>query len=200
MSLLADLLFTEYRRRVLGLLILHPENQYHVREIARLTNTVAGSLHRELSKLARAEILIRKGSGNQVYYQANRQCPIFEELASILRKTTGIVDVLADSLEAIADKISVALVFGSIASGKETSGSDIDVLVIGDISFVDVVTALHSAQERLGREINPKVYGIAEWQKLIDNKNMFAQEVLSKQKLIIIGDKHDLEQPHRFKH
>ena len=61
-------LFSEYRQRVLGLLLLYPDTRYHVREIARLTNTAAGSVHRELSKLAKAQVLLREVSGNQVYY------------------------------------------------------------------------------------------------------------------------------------
>ncbi|HEX4044149.1 MAG TPA: hypothetical protein VHZ76_00605 [Gammaproteobacteria bacterium] len=89
MALITSFLFSEYRQQVLGLLLLHPETRYHVREIARLTHTAAGSLHRELSKLAKAQVLIREVSGHQVYYQANTAFPIFAELASILRKTAG---------------------------------------------------------------------------------------------------------------
>ena len=153
-----SILFSEYRRRVLGLLLLHPDQRYHVREIARLTNTTAGTLHRELSKLAQAKVLLRELSGNQVYYQANRNFPIYTELTSILKKTSGLVDVLFDSLASLAEKIEVAFVFGSVAKGTENLGSDIDVLVIGDIDFTEIVTTLYPAQTSLGREINPKVY------------------------------------------
>ncbi len=86
MSSMTSFLFAEYRRQVLGLLLLHPEMRYHVREIARLTKTTAGTLHRELSKLAEAQVLIREKSGNQVYYQANTTFPLFEELTSIFTK------------------------------------------------------------------------------------------------------------------
>jgi len=193
MSLISSFLFSEYRRRVLGLLLLHPETRYHVREIARLTSTVAGSLHRELTKLAKANVLIREVSGNQVYYQANRAFPIFDELASILRKTSGLVDVLANALSPLADKIEVAFVYGSVARGTENLGSDIDVLIIGKIGFRDAVTALYSAQSILGREINPKVYQMAQWKKLVHNKDPFAQEILSNPKLFIIGTANDIE-------
>lgn len=192
MTLHTSFLFPEYRRRVLGLLLLHPETRYHVREIARLTNTVAGSLHRELSKLAQAQVLIREISGNQVYYQANLSFPIFEELASILRKTSGLVDVLANALAPLADKIEVAFVFGSAGRGAESLGSDVDVLIIGEVSFADAVYALYSAQAIVGREINPKVYQKAEWQKLINNKNAFVQEIRNKPKLFIIGAANDV--------
>lgn len=89
-SLLADILFKEYRKRVLSLLLLRPDQAFHVREIARLTGTVPGTLHKELSKLADADILIKTSRGNQVSYQANPNCLIFEELSSILRKTFGL--------------------------------------------------------------------------------------------------------------
>lgn len=85
----AEILFGSYRRQVLGLLLLRPEELFHVREIARLTGT-AGSLHRELKLLAEAELLLRQSVGRQVYYQANRQSLILEELAAIFRKTAGL--------------------------------------------------------------------------------------------------------------
>ena len=89
-SKLAELLFKDYRRQALGLLLLHADKRYHVREIARLTGTVAGTLHKELARLADAGLLLKETVGNQVFYEANRDCPIFEELASILRKTSGL--------------------------------------------------------------------------------------------------------------
>jgi predicted nucleotidyltransferase len=160
---LANTLFSDYRRRVFGLLLLHPEQQHHLREIARLTRTVPGTLTRELSKLVDAGLLKKESIGRQVFYSANRECPIFEELASILRKTSGLTDVLRDALSPLAEQIDTAFVFGSVASGRAGNGSDIDLMVIGDVSFTDLVVALYPAQDLLGREINPKVYLRANW-------------------------------------
>ena len=69
-----------------------------MQEIARLADTVAGILHKELARLADAGLLLKDTVGNQVPYEANRDCPIFEELASIFRKPSGITDVLASAL------------------------------------------------------------------------------------------------------
>jgi len=110
-------------------------------------------LHKELSRLADAGLLLKDTVGNQVLYGANRDCPIFEELASIFRKTSGVTDVLAGVLASFSDRIVAAFVFGSMASGKETAGSDVDLLVIGDVGFTEVARAVYSAQEVLGREI-----------------------------------------------
>lgn len=193
MSLISSLLFSEYRLRVLGLLLLHPETAYHVREIARLTDTTAGTLHRELSKLAKAQVLLREVSGNQVYYKANRAFLIFDELVSILQKTSGLVDVLARALIPLAKKIDVAFVFGSVARGTESSTSDVDILIIGTLSFADAVTALYPTQAILGREINPKIYQQSEWEKLIKNNDPFVLEVVKDPKYFIIGTANDIK-------
>ncbi len=96
MADLASLLFKDYRRRVLGLLLLHPDETYHVREIARLTGTVAGTLHKELNRLSEAGVLLKQRRRNQLLYRANCDCLVFDELAGILHKTSGLVDVLAE--------------------------------------------------------------------------------------------------------
>ncbi len=190
-SKLAELLFKGYRRRVLGLLLLQADKRYHVREIARLTGTVAGTLHKELARLADAGLLLKDTVGNQVLYGANKDCPVFEELASIFRKTSGVVDVLADALAYLSDKVEAAFVFGSMASGKETAGSDVDLLVIGDLSFSEVVDAVYSAQEVLGREINPKVYSVDEWKQMLEKKDAFIKELLAQPKLFVTGSENE---------
>lgn len=190
---LTAVLFPEYRRRVLGLLLLNPGRRYHVREIARLTATTPGTLTRELAKLAEAGLLERNKIGSQVQYSANEGSPIFLELSSILRKTSGLVDVLAKALEPFADRIQVAFVFGSQASGKAGSGSDVDVMLIADdLSYGDVVGLLYPAQEALGKEINPKLYSRAEWLQLVRDAGAFYKDIMAKPKLFVIGGIHEL--------
>ncbi len=194
----ADLLFpASYRRRVLSLLLLHPERALHVREIARLTGTTAGTMNKELTRLHGAGLLARERVGNQVRYRANRASPVFAELAGILRKTVGLADVLADALAPAADSISVAFVFGSIARGSESEGSDVDVLLIGTLGFADAVRLLQPAEATLGREINPKVYSPTEWRAARKAKDPFVAEVWAQPKMFLIGNDDELEEPSR---
>jgi predicted nucleotidyltransferase len=177
---------------VLCLLLLRPDQAYHVREIARLTDTVPGTLHKELSKLADADVLKKFSRGNQVSYQANRDCLIFEELSSILRKTSGVADILVDALAPLKDNIDVAMVFGSVASGKATSDSDIDLLIVGEVNFTDAVKVLYPVQDVLGREINPKLYSAEEWQATKNENSAFIRDILEKPVIKIIGNIDDL--------
>jgi predicted nucleotidyltransferase len=196
----ASLLFpATYRRQVLALLLLHPERKLHVREIARLTGTTAGTLNKELARLHEAGLLECERVGNQLQYSANRAHQIYPELASILRKTVGLADVLIEALAPLAEKIEVALVFGSIARGTEAAGSDIDVLIIGAVDFGSVVDVLHPAQQKLGREVNPKVYSVREWRAKVKAKDPFVNEVLAQPKILLIGTEHELAELGRRK-
>lgn len=190
--MLMDLLFGSYRQRVLSLLLLNPEASFYVRELARLTGTAAGTLHKELSRLAQAGLLLRETQGNQVRYRANRDCPVFAELAGLFRKTSGMASLLAEALAPLHDKIDLAFIFGSVARGEEQAGSDVDLLLIGTAGFAEVVKALYPLQETLQREINPVIYTPDElrWQQ--KENSPFIAELLAKPKLFVIGTEHDL--------
>ena len=190
--MLMDILFGAYRQRSLSELLLHPDASYHVRELARRTGTSAGTLHKELTRLAQAGLLLRQTQGNQVRYQANRDCPVFPELASLFRKTTGLVDVLADALAPLAGGVDLAFVFGSLARGDETATSDIDLYIVGKAGFGEVVKALHPAQDLLRREINPVIHTPAEVKRLARTKGAFLRDILAKPTLLIRGSANDL--------
>ena len=192
-SKLATLLFPAlYRRRVLALLLLHPERRLHVREIARLTGTTPGTLNKELAKLHQAGLLERERIGNQVRYAADRSSPVHAELTGILRKTVGLADVLTDALAPVAEAISAAFVFGSVARGAETSSSDVDLLIIGSAGFAELVNLLYPAQQLVGREVNPKVFTAAQWRERVKAKDPFVKDVLAKPKLYLMGNDDEL--------
>lgn len=190
--LLVEVLFGVYRRQILSLLLLNPGDSFYVREIGRLAGVPAGSLHRELKLLAGSGLLLRSTSGNQVRYQANQDCPIFEELAWIFRKTVGLADVLREALVPLVKKIDVAFVFGSVAEGKEQLSSDVDVLLIGSAPFAAVVEAMSRTRERLRREVNPVVMTRAAFREKYKNQDRFVSRVAREPKIFLIGDASEL--------
>lgn len=189
---LSDLLFPGYRRRVLGLLLLHPDEALHGREIARRTGLPPGTLAREIARLADAGVLRRERRGNQLLYSADRTCPVFAELASILRKTSGVADVLAAALSPVRDRVKAAFVYGSMADGRARAGSDVDLMVIGELGFAEAVKLLHPVQEVLGREVSPRVYGVKEWRQKRRAPDAFLRDVLSRPRIFVIGGDREL--------
>ncbi|MCX7512162.1 nucleotidyltransferase domain-containing protein [Frateuria hangzhouensis] len=191
-SAVMDLLFPATRQRVLAVLLLEPEASFHLRELARLTGSHAGTLGRELYKLTEAGLLERREQGNQVRYQANAQCPLFGELASMFRKTHGMVPVLREAMAPLASRIRVAVVFGSMARGTQSAGSDMDLLVVGKVGFAELVQALYPVQQALQREINPVLYTAVEFRRRVDAGEAFVRRVLDQPQVFLTGDKDDL--------
>jgi len=188
MSKLGDALFTTTQQKVLGLLYAHPERSFYTREIIRSTGMGVATIKRELDRMLAAGIISMTKVGNQHHYKAYAACPIYAELLGIVKKTFGIVDVISLALSPFTERIDWAFIFGSVASGKETSTSDIDLMIIGDVGFTEIVTGLYSIQETLGREVNPKIYSKEEWTQMKNKKDAFVKEILAKPRMDVIGD------------
>jgi predicted nucleotidyltransferase len=150
------------------------------------------TLQRDLAKLTAAGVLKMSRNGNRAYFQADESCPIFSELRSLLLKTAGLVDVLHEQLAALGGQIRLAAVYGSVASGKETTGSDVDLLIIGTISLMDLVPLLEHATRQLRRQVNPTIYTPDEFSRKARDSR-FVRTVLGKPLLFVVGDKRDLE-------
>ena len=192
MSQLSDALFTTTQQNVLGLLYTQPDKSFYLKEILRLTGMGVATIKRELDRMLAADIIRMTKIGNQHHYQANSECPIFQELSGMIKKTFGIRGTLGSALSALSDKIDWAFVYGSIAAGNETTGSDIDLMIIGDVGFSEIVGLLNPVQDTLGREINPKIYDVEEWTLMKARKNSFIEELLVKPRMDIIGNRHGL--------
>jgi predicted nucleotidyltransferase len=192
-SKLGSTLFGKTRRAVLSLLYSHPDESFYLRQIARVTGAGMGSLQRELKQLSEAGIIQRSEIGRQAFFKANSDSPVFSELRNLIIKTFGVADVLRAALSPLSDKIQVAFIFGSMAGGEFKRGSDVDVMVIGDTPFAEIVAALSSVQETLAREINPTVYAFEEFRSKLAENHHFLKTVLNGPKLFLIGDENELE-------
>jgi predicted nucleotidyltransferase len=188
----ATVLFGKTRRAVLSLLYGHPSQEFYLREIARISGTGLGAAQREMGQLTAAGIVVRRASGRQVYFQANPKAPIFADLRNIVTKTFGVADLLRSALDGLANRIRVAFVYGSVARGQEDESSDVDVMVIGDATFSEIVSALAPCQEKLGREVNPSVYPVQEFRSRLSHDHPFLREVLRKTKVFLIGNQREL--------
>ena len=191
-GMLETLLGSKLRAKVLGWLFSHPDERYFVRQLTALVKEDSTNVSRELARLEKTGILISTAEGKQKYYQANRQSPLFNELHGLILKTAGVADVLRSALVLAQGQIKVAFIFGSIASGNERRRSDIDLMVVGRISFEDVVSLLSPAEEKLGREVNAVVYPISEFKQKVGDDHHFVKTVFEGEKIYLIGDEGEL--------
>jgi len=190
-SSLGVLLLGRTRLSILSLLLPQPSRRLYLREIVRITGAGQGGVQRELEKLTRAGILTKTREGNLTYYEANRSSPVFEDLKGLVEKTAGIAGALRAALLPLADSIEHAFLYGSIARGEETAQSDVDLMVIGAVSFLAVVSAVSPLQESLGREINPAVFSSQEFRERLAQGDHFLSRVMRQDRVDLIGGNHE---------
>lgn len=189
---IASALFPKARQAVIALLFGHPDESFYLREIVEATGLGVGNVQRELKRLSESGLLVRTHRGRHVFFQANAESPIYSELRGIARKTLGAGGVIREALEPLRDHISVAFLFGSLARGEERRQSDIDLMVIGELKFADVVDAIRGAESSLRREINPVLFSSKELASKLSEGNHFLTSVLSREKVFLFGDDDEL--------
>jgi DNA-binding transcriptional ArsR family regulator len=189
---IVSVLFSVIRQRLLAALFLNSHRPVYATELANHLGVRPSTLQRDLARFTAAGILKTSRSGNRVYFQANEQCPVFPELRGLFIKTSGLAGVLRSELAPLALKIKVAAVYGSIASGTDFSGSDIDLLIIGSVKMIELVPLLEASTRTLGRQINPSLYTAGEFSQKARSSH-FVQSLLVKPLLFVLGTKSDLE-------
>jgi len=196
---LADLLFGRTRGAVLALLYGRADQSFYTRQIAREVDASVGAVQRELENLSKVGLIVRNSVGNQVFYQANRDSPIFLEMRTLVNKTIGVFSVLRSALATLSKRIVVAFVYGSVAREEETAQSDIDLMIVGDATLDDVLSRLSAVEKAIGRPVNPTVYSIAEFKSKLASGNHFVTAVLKGKKVFLLGDEDELRKVGRVR-
>lgn len=187
-STIADALFTSTQQRVLALLFGQPDREFYVTEIIALAGSGRGAVQRELARLAGSGLAAVSRAGNRKHYRANPESPLFDEICGIVRKTVGLEESVRAALEPLADRLVLALLFGSVARGTDTAASDIDLLLVSDdLTLEAVYTALAPVERSLGRRVNPTVYTSAEFEERRRSGAGFLSRILQGPHVVVAG-------------
>jgi predicted nucleotidyltransferase len=179
---------------ILTVILLEREAPWYLSDLAKRLKRTPSTLQRPLDSLVNAGIVRRYSEGNRVYFERDRECPFLSELQGLLAKTVGLAEVLRESLRKFVKRISVAFVYGSVARSEETSRSDIDLLVVGNMTLADLAPALGRVEEQLGRPVNATIFSGEEFRDKLKRKNHFLRSVLAKEKIFVLGAEHELDE------
>ena len=179
--------------RLLTALLTHPEQAFYQRELIDAAGSGLFTVQRELARLEKAGLVVKTPRGNRAYYQANRTHPAFEDLKRVILKTFGLGDAIRAALAPVADRVRIALVYGSFARGEETAASDIDLLLIGDLALRELANLLGPVARQLGREFNPTVYPPEEFRRKAKEGHHFIAQILRGENVFLMGNKGELE-------
>jgi predicted nucleotidyltransferase len=179
--------------RLLTTFLTRPETAFYQKELADAAGTGLYAVQRELARLERAGLVVRTPRGNRIYYRADPSHSVFEDLKRVILKTMGLGDALRAALAALADRVRVAFIYGSLARSEETAGSDTDLLVVGDLTLREASAVLGPAGRDLGREFNAAIYSAEEFRTKAREGHHFVSEVVKGEKIYLIGDEIDLK-------
>jgi len=189
MDTLTQLLSSRVRAGIFQHLFGLSRSELHVRELARRCRLNEATVRQELRKLKGLDLVYERRDGNRAYYRANNAHPLYCEIHRIVLKTTGLADVLTSVLK--DGNIRVAFIFGSVANGTESAGSDIDLMVIGKIGLRKLTALLSGVSDQVGRPVNPHVMTEEEYGKRLKSHDHFVTQVLKGPKIYIVGAEDD---------
>ncbi len=185
---LADALFTSTQQRVLGALFGQPDRSFYVTQLMELAKSGRGAVQRELGRLLKGGLVSVRMVGTQKHYQANPESPLFDELCNIMQKTVGLAVPIREALESLSEAPILAFIYGSVAKRKDTSGSDIDLIVVSENTELEqIYAALMPVERVLGRPISLTLYTKREYQQRLEEHNPFIERVLGGPTITLIG-------------
>ena len=182
---------TKTRADLLKLFLTNPVRSFYMQEIGRILGKKPGAFQRTINKMVSEGILISEYRANARFFRANKKCPIYKELKSIVFKTVGVQGSIREVLGEIGD-VRFAFIYGSYAKAKETSFSDVDLVVIGNADEDTLIKELDSLEDKFQREINYKLYTVKELKKEIEEKEPFIIEIIKSKKIMLIGNEDEL--------
>jgi predicted nucleotidyltransferase len=184
---IASIFATPTLAALLAVFAREPERRYYQKELVALTGGSLYLVQRELGRLERTGLVVRIPRGRQVEYEFNTGHPAFHGLREALLRTLALGEPIRQALES-ADGVRLAFVFGSIARGEDQGGSDLDLLVVGELGLREVSTRVVPALRDLGREPNIVVLTVDEFRARSNEGEHFVSTVLGEPKLWVIGD------------
>jgi predicted nucleotidyltransferase len=185
---LSSALFSPSQSLVLGWIFGHPERQFHLNELLRLTQLSSASLQRELNRLSESGIVNSKKVGNLRIFKANSQSPVYQELHSLVKKTLGIDHEISIALTPLHQDLKHALIYGSVAKNTDTASSDIDLMLVGkNLRLSKILDLLTSVESKLGRKINTTCYTPKEFESRRAERSSFVNKVLALPTITLYG-------------
>jgi predicted nucleotidyltransferase len=185
--MLKEIFVSEVRLKILKLLVLNPDRNFHVRAIVRAVSAEINAVRRELEKLIRINLLRRRQSSNRIYYTVNSSHPFYTELLYLLSKEDGFGAEIIKNAKLLGD-IEFAMIAGSFLRGRQSTALDVDLFIVGDVKL-DLLKKLVVQQEAvMSREVNYSVMTKEEFKLRKRTNDPFVAKILTQSRAMLIGD------------
>lgn len=171
-SVLKALFSSQTRVKLLSTFLLHPEEEYFIRELTRLLNEQINSIRRELENLRRIGIVKARHKARKKYYRVDADFPLYQDLRSLFSKAIQGESPFVSSLKGLPN-VRLILLAGSFSG----SDSKVDLLIVGDVKK-EVVEALLTQDPSL-KYVKYSIFPEADFLYRLSLKDRFVLDILS---------------------
>lgn len=178
-SLLKALFSSQTRVKLLSTFLLHPEEEYFIRELTRLLNEQINSIRRELENLRRIGLVKARHKNRKKYYKIDTDFPLYADLRNLFSKAMQGESPFVASLKNLPG-VKLVLLAGNLC-GTE---SKVDLLLVGDIKK-EVLEAI-LAQDPNMKYIKYSIFSEADFLYRLSLKDRFVQEILNDPRHLIV--------------
>lgn len=189
--MLADLIISRVRVKILQLFFLSPGKIFHVREIVRRAGEEINAVRRELAHLEKAGMMTKERRANRLFYALRKDYSLYFDLLELIVKTSGLGgDILKNKVK--LGKIKFAMISGRFARGNPRGGNDVDLLIVGKVVLPELSQIVRQEEIRRESELNYTVMTEEEFDFRKKRRDPFVLEILRRSRIMVIGDEEEL--------
>lgn len=169
--------------------LLHPSEDAYLARIVDTTGKALIQVQRTLKRLVDCGLILKTTRHKKTYYKADRTHVAYDEIRQLTIKAKILSDEFESDLKKIKDKIDFAFVYGSVAKGSNSEQSDIDLFIVGNLTYSDISSFAFKLGRELVQEVNVTLFTTRELLKQLEAKNSYATNVVDEPKIWLFGDK-----------
>lgn len=189
--MLADLIISRVRVKILQLFFLSPGKIFHVRDIVRKIEEEINAVRRELAHLEKTGLMSKERRANRLFYMLRKDYPLYYDLLELLVKTKGLGQDIIKNKSKLG-KIKFAMISGRFARQIPKTGNDVDLLVVGKVVLPELSQIVRKEEIKRETEINYTVMSEEEYEFRKRRRDPFIIEILKGSRIMVIGDEYEM--------
>lgn len=191
MAKLTDFMVSKVRVKMIQTFLSHPGEMFYVRQLTRETKEEINAVRRELQRMEKAGMLKPEHRGNRLYYSFKPSYLFYQELLSLVAKTTGLGRSIIKNRQKLG-QIKFAMFSGKYIRRLPRSGDDVELLIVGQVILPQLAVLIRENEAQTTQEINYTVMTEDELKFRKNRRDPFILQVLSNSRVMLIGDEQEL--------
>ncbi|MDO8452363.1 MAG: winged helix-turn-helix domain-containing protein [bacterium] len=194
MASLTDFIVSKVRVKLIKSFLEDPREMYHVRALVRQTEEEINAVRRELARMEECGMVKSEKRGNRLYYWFRKDYAFFQELLSLVIKTTGLGASIRKSVGKLG-RVNFCFFSGEFARRAERKSADqVDVLVVGEIVLPELANLIKQEEGARGLEINYTPMTKEEFEFRKTRRDPFLLGILTSSRVMVMGDEQEFTQ------